>query len=57
MYQHESGIRWNLDLQLEIKYKHVEMLLCKLILSYFLHHSLNSNRMVAWKPNTKCKFF
>lgn len=56
MYQHESGIQWNLDLQLEIKYRHVETLLCKVILSYFLPHSLNSNKMVAWKPNAKCNF-
>lgn len=47
MYQPESGIWWNLDLQLEIKYSHVETLLHKLILSYFLLHSLNSIKMVA----------
>lgn len=55
-YQHESGIWWNLDLQLEIKYRLVETLLCKLILSYFLWHSLSSNKTVAWKPNAKGNF-
>lgn len=30
-----SGPLWNTDLQLEIKYEHVETLLCKLILNYF----------------------
>lgn len=56
LYQHESGIWWYLDLQLEIKYRHVETLLCKLILSCFLLHSLNSNKLVAWKPKAKCNF-
>lgn len=56
LYQHESRIWWYLDLQLEIKYKHVETLLCKLILSCFLLHSLNSNKIVAWKLKAKCYF-